>query len=53
LATDLEVIISETSTDTTDPATIPSPYTVEIVGTSMNLVRIAGGALAFPSFSSA
>ena len=27
LATDLEVIISETSTDTTDPATIPSQYT--------------------------
>jgi hypothetical protein len=50
LATDLEVEINETSTDSSDPATSPCAYTLEIRGESLNLVRLQGGALAFPSF---
>lgn len=51
LATDLEVVISETSTDPSDPTTTPSEYKVEVSGLVNNLIRFEGGSLSFPSWS--
>lgn len=50
LATDLEFEINETSTDSADPATVASQYTLELTGVVDNLVRFDELSLSFPSW---
>lgn len=50
LSTDLEVNISETSTDSDDSPTTTSLYALEIRSESLNLIRFEENSLSFPSF---
>lgn len=50
LATDLEVNIVETSTDTDDDATTTSLYALEIRSESFNLVRFEENSISFPNY---
>jgi len=52
LATDLEVLISETSTDPADETTDASEYRLELSALVNNLVRFESNSISFPSWSS-
>ena len=49
LATDLEVEINETSTDSADPATTACSYSVELSSVCLSLLRASSLSLSFPS----